>query len=263
MEPILWDKILASKLYRFSIGPQKREFTVHSALVEIQSPALNTFVNNTKFKEAGDGHAELEDVEVETFVAFTEYAYTGKYGGADAPALAAPAAPPPRYDAYSRAYTNGAYRTPKVSRLWATFTTAVSAACPADHQPCTNTANKLPGDGCADVRPVLLRHARLYVFADCYGISRLMDLSFYNLGQVLVAFDLVDHNMREIRVEVIVALLRYCYDDPTPELLKSLVVRYAACNAERLWESKSFQELLAAHAELAAALVGLMVERLD
>jgi hypothetical protein len=210
----------------------------------------------------------LEDVDEETFIAFAEYAYTGNYGGANTPTLAAPAVTTPQYDEYgydeyNRAYTHGAYRKPKASRLWATFTTVVSAACPSNHQPCANTANKLPGDGGADVQPVLLRHARLYVFADCYGISRLMALSLYNLGQVLINFDLENKNLREVRVGVIVALLCYCYDDPTPELLRSLVVRYAACNAERLWKSESFQELLAAHAELGTALVGLMVERLD
>ncbi|KAK3291619.1 uncharacterized protein B0H64DRAFT_409606, partial [Chaetomium fimeti] len=277
MEPIPWEKIASSKPYRFSIGPRRREFTMHSAVVEVQSPALNTFVNNTNFKEAGDRHAQLEDVDEDTFISFIQYAYTGAFevagtakGRKSAQATQQDDRKDDRkedpddfswggYDARPARYKVARRRRPGV---WETFTAAVSEACPPGYKAPTETITITPDD---DVAEILIRYTRLYLFADCYGISRLMGLSLYSLGQTLIALDLkADRGNNEERVEDVVALLQFCYNgDPTPDQLKSLILRYVACNAERLWKNNDFQKLLAAHAELGASLVGLLVERLD
>ncbi|KAH6842388.1 hypothetical protein B0I37DRAFT_392962 [Chaetomium sp. MPI-CAGE-AT-0009] len=247
---------------------------MHSSVVEVQSPALNAFVNNTNFKEAGDRHATLEDVDEDTFISFIQYAYTGTFEvagmakGRNSVQAAKPdalmAEPPDDYgwggyDARPARYKVARRRRPGV---WETFTTAVSQACPPGYKPPTETVTITPDD---DVADILIRYTRLYLFADCYGISRLMGLSLYSLGQTLMALDLkADKGDNEDRVEDVVALLQFCYNgDPTPDQLKSLILRYVACNAERLWKNTEFQKLLAAHAELGAALVGLLVERLD
>jgi hypothetical protein len=249
-------RILSSKLYRFSIGPQKREYTIHSAVVEIQSPTLNTLVNNTNFKEGCDCHAELEDVDEETFISFVEYAYTRSYGEMHtvAPAPVATQAEIPEPPA-AKPKKNGLKR----SKLWVSFTAAVADARPPDYDDSrTSTVNILAEDKGIDL---LLRHARLYLFADCYGISRLMGLSLYNLGTTLIIFGSQEN--RGDRMEDIVTLLRYCYDRPTPEQLRSLLLLRAVCDVEKLWKRDSFRELLAAHRELAVDLVGIMIRRLD
>ena len=52
---------------------------MHSALVASQSPAFERLVNNGNLKEGQSYHAELENIEEETFTRFLQYAYTGKY----------------------------------------------------------------------------------------------------------------------------------------------------------------------------------------
>jgi hypothetical protein len=251
---------------------------MHSAVVESQSPALNAFVNNTNFTEARDGHAELQDVDEDTFIAFVQYAYTGTFevAGTTANSLQSPKSKTAesrtcdkyddddwggRYDARPARYKVAARR--RRPDPWQTFTTAVDEARPQGYNPPSETITISPGD---DVADILIRYARLCVFADCYCISRLMGLSLYSLGQTLIALDLKADKGgdTEDRVEDVVALLRFCYNgDPTPDVLKSLILRYVACNAEILWKNKGFQMLLGAHAELGASLVGLLVERLD
>lgn len=43
------------------------------------SDPLYTLINNGHMKESSTGIATLEDVEVETFIGFYKYAYTGAY----------------------------------------------------------------------------------------------------------------------------------------------------------------------------------------
>lgn len=272
------NRIASSKPYRFSIGPRGREFTMHSAVVESQSPALNAFVNNTNFTEARDRHAELQDVDEDTFISFVQYAYTGAFevAGTKANSLKATNRKEGleectkgydddgwggRYDARPARYKMAPRR--RRPDPWETFTTAVSEARPQGYTPPSETVTIAPGD---DVADIMIRYARLCVFADCYCISRLMGLSLYSLGQTLIALDLKADKGgdKEDRVEGVVALLGFCYNgDPTPDQLKSLILRYVACNAETLWKNLGFQMLLGAHAELGASLVGLLVERLD
>ncbi|KAK0705596.1 hypothetical protein B0H67DRAFT_687730 [Lasiosphaeris hirsuta] len=80
-----WDEVKGSgithsMLFRIYIGPQKREFAIHSALMADQSAAFDQPVNGS-FKEARDFHVELDDVDEETLLCFFQYAYTGEYVG--------------------------------------------------------------------------------------------------------------------------------------------------------------------------------------
>ncbi|KAK4234048.1 hypothetical protein C8A03DRAFT_47531 [Achaetomium macrosporum] len=261
MEQIRWEDIASSKMFRFSVGPQKREFTMHSALVAHQSPALKTLVANTQFKEAREAHAELE-----------EYAYTGDYHAAvegvscvnedtdkkDATSIdqrgrrphIRPAAPSSILT--SRGHISGQSRK---NKPWEIFDTIVKQMCrstsPRGHVAVDAVALDHGAEG-------FLRHVRVYLFADCYGIKRLMDLVLCKLGQALRSFPLGGE-----RVEDIIALLRYCYDNAAPERLRSLLVLYTACNVQELWKTNTFKALLEAHDELSVAVIESLVERLN
>jgi hypothetical protein len=104
----------------------------------------------------------------------------------------------------------------------------------------------------------MIRHARLFVFADCYGISDLAQLALHYFG-----LELIDFPPYEPHVGWVVELVRYCYDTPVPERLTALVVLYAACNVEALWEEDMFRDLLEEYGEFSTALVGALVERLE
>ncbi|KAM0460812.1 hypothetical protein ACHAO4_001604 [Trichoderma viride] len=108
-----------------------------------------------------------------------------------------------------------------------------------------------------DYTSTFLSHARLYVFAECYGITGLMELSLSELHGALVTFRLYEE-----RVNDVVELVRYCYDNLVPEALREMITLYAVCKIEKLWVSEEFQVLVEVHGELSRSLIGHMVKAL-
>ncbi|KAH6613678.1 hypothetical protein B0J18DRAFT_470015 [Chaetomium sp. MPI-SDFR-AT-0129] len=272
MGVVTWKDISTSKVYRFLIGPSKREFTVHSAVVEKQSKVLNTFVNNTAFREANDGCAELTEVDEEVFTSFVQYAYTGDYDfpdyGLDPVAKATIAAA--RETSEKLMAARGAL---KKKRLKASDEPPSESSEPAADNGSFYWRNMYqtpnpPGasdtastsDQTADTARPLLHHARLYVFADCYQISRLAQIAHDNLEKQLGA--LKQKPFDRISVDVTITLLAYAYQEPRPKALRSLLVQDVSRKVDKLWIYGSFREILEAHAELGAELVGEMVKRL-
>lgn len=62
----------------------------------------------------------------------------------------------------------------------------------------------------------LLCHARVYVFADCYGIFDLMELSYNCIHRILSNLDLRTETLADI-----IALVHYCYETLAPPDLRS------------------------------------------
>ncbi|KAK1755496.1 hypothetical protein QBC47DRAFT_380525 [Echria macrotheca] len=261
-----FEEIISSRIYKFTVGPNKREFSIHSALVSAQSVAFDRFVNSA-FKEAADFHAKLESVSEETFVLFAQYAYTGSYklvGIESKPPVKMeldtsrpePAKPEPvpepvpeQEDDPWAAFSSMPKKKKKVvtpeNALWKEFTNACSTAI----QPVTR-----PG-AVSHNGNILLSHARLYVFADCYDMPRLADMSFDKLGLALLKLDVTPEAVTHI-----IELLRYAYDEPAPEKLQNHLALYATCKASVLWADKKFRELVATHSDLAVAILGIMIE---
>ncbi|KAK5658315.1 hypothetical protein OQA88_2291 [Cercophora sp. LCS_1] len=71
-------EVLSSRLFKFYIGPNKREFTMHSSLIAAQSPSFNILTNDS-FEEAKDFEVEMSHVDERTFAYFAQYAYSGSY----------------------------------------------------------------------------------------------------------------------------------------------------------------------------------------
>ncbi|KAK0703420.1 hypothetical protein B0T26DRAFT_744250 [Lasiosphaeria miniovina] len=216
---------------------------------------------NGEFKEAQGLYAELESMNEETFILFAQYAYTGDYNreipkeaksfiveNSQTEVIVAypnPDVAEPALDAWGWGVNS---KKTKCNKLWSEFKKEHSTALPARKdwpatKPCAGN--------------VILSHAQLYVFADCYGISGLMYLSFGRLGNVLV-----DTEVDDDKVEDIVDTLQYCYDELTPPKLRSLLVLYAACKIETLWKCTKFRELSTRHGELSTAIIGAMIGRL-
>lgn len=257
---------------------------MHTALVARQSEYFNVAVNDDKYREACDGQLVLNDVDEDTFIRFTQFAYTGDYTVDHAlPPDSGSALPDTASEGENSLISKGASskhkgkkakrKTPtkfemipapspgsyylvedlsKREQVWHEFQNAVKGLPRTDPQ----SRNKTSAD---EYRAgVLLCHARLHIFADLTLVSGLRDLALYKLGQALVALELSDD-----RVEDVVTLLRYCYENPSPEDLKAPLVLYTACNVEKLWQRPSFQGLLLEYGELSKALVGSMLPRLD
>lgn len=73
---------------------------------------------------------------------------------------------------------------------------------------------------------------------------------------------LVAFTLHEERINDVVVLVRYCYDNLAPEALREMITLYAVCKIEKLWASEEFQALVEAHGELSRSLIGHMVDAL-
>jgi len=71
--------IIYSPSFTFLVGPSRTKLTIQSGLARHVSKPLDHLMNNGQTRESKTGIATLEDEEVDTFVAFCEYAYTSDY----------------------------------------------------------------------------------------------------------------------------------------------------------------------------------------
>ncbi|KAL5903135.1 hypothetical protein ACKVV7_011442 [Pyricularia oryzae] len=262
--------------FRFLIGPDKREYTIHSYIVAQQSAALSTTVYG-EFKEAKDGFVTWDDTDESTFLSFWHYVNTGNYDDpepiskvevdADDPSndsIQATSAKEPELEPqpkqidfewdWGHPSQKNAKRQSKRDMLWNDF----QKSWRKDMSRYTENTTCNSGTGSTAHADILIHHCRVYILADRYDIPRLMDLSFNKLHQ-----NLVEYNLSKQKPKDIVELLQFCYAEVVPEKLRQLVVHYAACNAEILWKSKEFQDLLEDYSNLGTAFIGSLLLRLD
>ncbi|KAF9894270.1 hypothetical protein FE257_007772 [Aspergillus nanangensis] len=71
--------IVHSPPFTFLVGPKHTKLTVQAGLARHVSKPLDHLMNSGQTRESKHHIAVLEDEDVETFVAFCEYAYTGDY----------------------------------------------------------------------------------------------------------------------------------------------------------------------------------------
>lgn len=97
-----------------------------------------------------------------------------------------------------------------------------------------------------DYTPVFLAHARLYTFADKYGITTLKVLCLQKLHQTLVKFTLYT-----ARIGDILELARYAFSsDNTPDRkdgvddLRKVVFKYMVSELDTIRKSEDFISLL-------------------
>ncbi|KAF5010906.1 hypothetical protein FDECE_2934 [Fusarium decemcellulare] len=86
-----FEESLASKPFLFIVGEERKEFHIHKELIGQLSPVLNALVNG-RMKEAHEGRIEWPDLDVDTFVRFAKFAYSGDYSPAE-PELVVPEIP--------------------------------------------------------------------------------------------------------------------------------------------------------------------------
>jgi hypothetical protein len=206
----------------------------------------------------------LEHVDEETFTSFMRYAYSGDYEDpkpdSDTPAagwteqrrLAARQRRKDIHRYFYRYYTQAHKKgkdTPGTEHLWARFKAVANR-----FDRCGYYTDE---EGFPDGAP-FVAHAKLFVFADYYGIEDLLELALNNLGAMLLELSL--HTLLDKGVP----LLRYCYDTPEiPEKLRAFVVLYAACEAKRFWQNEDFQELVKGNHKFSVAFLSLVMEEAD
>ncbi|PTB49591.1 hypothetical protein M431DRAFT_512754 [Trichoderma harzianum CBS 226.95] len=73
-----YESILASKPFKFVVGPKKKQFIMHEAAITRLSKTLDKLLNGG-MKESKEHCVCWEDIDEKTFLRFGEWAYTGDY----------------------------------------------------------------------------------------------------------------------------------------------------------------------------------------
>lgn len=235
-------------------------------------------------KEARDGFACIEEVDVDTFARFVEYCYTGDYPAAEhlivldassmehevsafdgvfkhmyeSEAALEAELPEPEPEPYPELPPDST----RLEKIWYAFTN-LSWYTPSQEPKPPQYSARVNREACEDYTDVFLSHARLYVFADTYDIERLRVLSLHKLHQSLVNFTLFAERTTDIAL-----LLQYAYQH-TPERtgtmddLRELLMKYVCCYLEDIRCNGVFEEILKAENNLSVDLLELLVPSLD
>ncbi|KFY87882.1 hypothetical protein V498_06982 [Pseudogymnoascus sp. VKM F-4517 (FW-2822)] len=287
----LSEGVFTSPQFTFSIGENNVKVTVNAAAIAQQSQALDALINGS-MKEAQTGIVTFKDVHEDTFIRVCQFAYTGDYETpvfiqrpeSGLPDKASSVSPPPNVDANEPGEmaeepeseqgelapqvhpSFGAKKKhKKISKSrflrdlfdkkdFDVETPRLSAKCRCE----------VRQNSCAeeDYTPVFLGHARLYVFADKWGIEALKTLSLHKLHKTLATF-----TPYSARLGDVAELVRYTYDH-TPDFshemddLRSLVMDYLTCEVTDLIRSREFDQLLEQGGPFARDLVHMMMKRI-
>ncbi|KAG6034626.1 hypothetical protein E4U41_006472 [Claviceps citrina] len=249
-------RFLSSRPFKFVVGKDKRELFLHTALLSNQSEALDRMINGP-FAEARQGYAVLEDDDVGTVTAFAKFLYTGDYD-LPAPGTASASTSTGRAPAAHKSKTpndDAEEWCPPSNAHWYSFTDDVAYAYRGSGPPTdVPTLNK---EGLhTDYADFFIAHAKIFVFADCYGADDLADLAMHKLHRALCGF-----RLSRARLQDVVALVRFCYGRG-PDALRDLVASYAAGIVGSTMPPDCARELLGAEREFAADMAWLMACRL-
>lgn len=254
MSSVPYRTLIASPTFKFLVGSERTEFVIHTALVASQSDTLRTLVNGP-FRETQNGYAELASVSEDTFITFAEFMYTGDY---ELPSpvyptitIAEDSVRQTKLDALKRKAA-GSGTVPSHPH-WDRFKKDAKYGGKSD----TASIPTLNANMDADYSSVFISQAKIFIFADCYGVDKLAGLSMYKLHRSLSGF-----RLNRARSLDVVALAEFCYDTESPERLRKLVAHYVACIAELLYTIESFVELIRQNGDFAADVNCAMAERL-
>ncbi|KAG6218203.1 hypothetical protein E4U34_004235 [Claviceps purpurea] len=260
MAASLSEGIFTSRPCVLVVGEDKREFLLHSDLVKRESEALGEIID-ASFAEGREAYVVLRDDNAETVSAFAQFIYTGDYRLSFD--MSAPEIGNKSHDEDNPKDDVPQFRRPH-NGLWRRFVqrnqyedqvnSSVSYMTPCEASGSEIDDLEVPyfntGHMDKDYSELFLSHAGIFVFAQYYGVEALMDLSIQKLHEALCGFSL----SRE-RIGDILALIRYCYDQPGPEKLKRMVAMYSAAVVNSQIPdvvAECFQDLLRERGDFAA-----------
>lgn len=239
--------------------------------------------------KAEEGCAVFDDFNEQTFVQFGQWAYTGNYViedpviepglsliddtscmNSNEEAKSYDSDEPSLVDHYAqsikrkelRSRQKSSWRTsqlekPKKDLLWDKFLAKSSSILISKPDLWQLQPNRCPSK---DYQEILLSHARIYVFADKYDIGALVALSLHKLWGTLARFTLCEGRPKDI-----INLMRYVYLNTCNGVneLQKLIIQYAACKVELLYEDEEFSMLVEGFPRMGSDLCKEMLKRLD
>ncbi|KAM0451803.1 hypothetical protein ACHAPV_006004 [Trichoderma viride] len=285
MASMPYKDITSSPPFTFIVGPNKKEHTIHSALVARQSPALDALINGG-MKESIERRVIWKDVDEEDFIRFSQYVYTGDYDAAKPSkreaegidpsqvtlsknthpsafgstnthpsAFGSTNTHPSAFGSINGGGLSGSVAVPEEKPLWERFEALHPLPPPAPIPNLGSPANY-------DYTDVFLHHAQMYVFADYYGIEPLQILAVQKLHRALTSLNLVAKSHHEVT-----RLARYTFEHTVEEegqddRLRTLVCLYVACKVKELWEDLEFRNVTKMFPEFATGIITSMLDRL-
>ena len=240
---------------------------MHAAAIADHSPALSALVYGPML-EANTQSVTLDDMAEADFIRFCQFAYAGDYNPPP-PALVKAATITARPEWANTNRRDDFMKSPELSAVPYEESSKPTYCCEFDRNArnqrrkasfnnisfAPEQSRELFVDSCKpvpnsctieDYTPVFLAHARLYVFADKYGITTLKVLCLQKLHQTLVKFTLYT-----ARIGDIVELARYAFsDDNTPDRkdgvddLRRVVFKYMVSELDTIRKSEDFISLL-------------------
>jgi hypothetical protein len=249
-------------------------------------------------KESSTGNATLEDVEVETFIGFCEYAYTGAYVTPDCTLSQEDEGLGPSVDEGEAPNFNHIICHARDEPLLDAEATIVDIPDPWDSHIAgkedrkkkkKNLLDSQASDGpppaqiiviypyerlweefrslkfrsdpaSPSLDPDILFHAKLYVFATKYLIEPLRKQCLKSIHR-----DLCNFSLNRESTSVILDLLDYTYvhtgrgEPGGKSLLRDLVIHYAACEARTLADDQKFAMILDSNGEMGSDLAMKLV----
>ncbi|KAG6288493.1 hypothetical protein E4U09_005514 [Claviceps aff. purpurea] len=267
MKPSPYQEILKSQPFKFVVGETKEEFFLHSGLVASKSEALGKMINGP-FIERQQGYVVLENDDARTVAAFAEFVYTGDYQIASEMSPRSSKKPKIHQRPDDIGHSCSIWNKPHNDH-WQKFIQAneygfqrpmctdcgTEAALFDRIAPVLNT-----GSMETDFTEFFIAHVKVFLFADCYGVAELLELSIRKLHQALCGF-----RLSKARVGDVLALVRFCYERPCPDRLKKLLASYSAAIMDIQVSrdvAKSFQELLKEREDFGADVAWFLACRL-
>ncbi|KAI8680643.1 hypothetical protein NCS56_00470100 [Fusarium sp. Ph1] len=228
---------MASPKVQFLIGPNKDEFNIHSELVAAQSSSLANIIRQQKGRF--DGRPILwKHVEVDTFIRFCAFAFTGDYNDVEPTLRQIPAmVSQPRLLRKTKLRLTNHRRTPMGvynSFCWQRFKERYSG-----HDFSPDNVVDTRTHTCADV---FLCHARVFIFADRYKIAKLRDVAIRKLWIAIVNITFTGNAITDIT-----QLVKYVYnhttsENPAGKEIRALVRRYCIIRLERMCDHAEFRD---------------------
>ncbi|RYP27029.1 hypothetical protein DL768_011366 [Monosporascus sp. mg162] len=258
-----WAKTVNSDHFTFVVGPEGKEFTIHSGAVLHLSPYFEALINGP-MKEARDRRVVWDDIDEETFIAFSQFAYAGYYDTPEHPAS------PPEPEGIGEAKSSYISRSEKFdgscgrskrtiveweqdfrakldekrvadTAVYYILETFVTYTCPESQRVSENLN--------ISARSFLL-HAKLYVLADHYCVNTLKDMAIGRLHRTLLLVPL-DLYASDCFCE----LVRFAYTNTKAKKglgqdeLRCLLVDFGACIFDWFLHNSAFRGVLRDHGE--------------
>ncbi|KAK4445483.1 hypothetical protein QBC34DRAFT_429053 [Podospora aff. communis PSN243] len=236
----------SSRPFRFCIGAENREFHIPSVLLASQSQSFFQLVNHPEirdFFEDSQSYVKLKSVDVETFECFLQYVYTDEIGQTYTNRPVAMASRPSvrpgnEEDGESLPSAQG-HNDSTVGRDEEDTESRFRAQINLKRESILNKIRS--AFPLVSERPYIiavfpgkppnpaLKYAKVFVFADRWGVHKLAELSLQKLAKCLYSWISEDSTDK---VKEIVELVEYCCEKPHPHKLTSLVLLFSASKTE-------------------------------